>query len=404
MSTEKRAHSSKAVAVVFSRFGPYHLARLKGAREEIERAGGTLSSIAVASSDSVYAWDRVDAPIENRAHVLFTDRPYEQVSGAELAQRLREKLDELDPIAVALPGWAFLEARVGLAWCRKNRRAAILMSESAKGDHFRLWPREIAKQFLVRQFHSALVGGRGHAEYARQLGIPRACIFWGYDAVDNDYFVRGSDRVRENAAAERAAAKLPARYYLSSSRFVPKKNIAGLLRGYALHVARVPDCPDLVICGDGPLRESLVQLTRELKLDARVHFPGFVQYPELPRYYALAEAFILASTTEQWGLVVNEAAASALPLLVSSRCGSAAELVTEGENGFSFDPTTPQAIADAFAKLPADSAALARMGQRSRELVAEHSPRKFGEKLLEAARMGLARMGREDLGPPGGLL
>ncbi|MCO5043936.1 MAG: glycosyltransferase [Verrucomicrobia bacterium] len=404
MNTTPHTISSGTLAVVFSRFGPYHLARLKGARREIESAGGSLAAIAVASSDGVYAWDRVEGEANNPVHVIFGDRAYEEIPAADLADRLRALLDELDPIAVALPGWAFLEARVGLRWCQKKKRAAILMSESAKGDHFRLWPRELAKQFLVRQFHAALVGGRRHAEYARLLGIPRACIFWGYDAVDNDYFIRESDRVRSCAAAERAAGGLPKRYYLTSSRFVLKKNLAGLLRGYALHTARVPDSPDLVVCGDGPLRSSLIELARELKLESRVHFVGFIQYADLPRYYALAEAFILASTTEQWGLVVNEAAAAALPLLVSNRCGSAPELVNEGENGFTFCPMTPQAIAEAFEKLPVDSAVLQRYGQRSRELVAEHSPRIFGEKLLEAARMGLARLGREDLGPPGGLM
>jgi 1,2-diacylglycerol 3-alpha-glucosyltransferase len=52
----------------------------------------------------------------------------------------------------------------------------------------------------------------------------------------------------------------------------------------------------------------------------------------------LASAFIQASTTEQWGLVVNEAMASGLPVLVSERCGCAPDLVKNGVNGYTFDP------------------------------------------------------------------
>lgn len=402
MNDSSAVDTRPVVATLFSRFGPYHLARLKGSEEVIAQAGGRAVAISVAGTDRVYAWDPVEAiPIQN-SETLFSDMQYEEIDAPRLIERLNVVLDRLNPVVLALPGWSFAEAMAGLAWCRKNRRAAVLMSESAQGDHFRLWPREIAKQFLVRQFRAALVGGARHAAYARLLGIPRSCIFMGYDAVDNAYFDRGAERVRANAAMERAAANLPNRYILSSSRFVAKKNLDGLLRGYARYCARFPEAPDLVLCGDGPLRPRLETLIRDLKIEARVHLPGFVQYPDLPRYYALAEAFILASTTEQWGLVVNEAAASSLPLLISNRCGSAPELVREGENGYTFDPYAVDAIATALAKLPSDAATRARFGQRSLELVRMHSPEAFGKGLLEASRMALARMGREDLGPPGG--
>jgi 1,2-diacylglycerol 3-alpha-glucosyltransferase len=98
------------------------------------------------------------------------------------------------------------------------------------------------------------------------------------------------------------------------------------------------DARDLVVCGDGDLRPRLHALARELGLEQRVHWPGFVQYPDLPVYYALADAFILASTIEPWGLVVNEAMACGLPVLVSDRCGCAPDLVPEGQNGFTFKP------------------------------------------------------------------
>lgn len=402
MKTNPSARTGPVVAVMFSRFGPYHLARLKGAHEALTRIGAQLAGIAVAGSDSTYAWSPVSSPDEYRCTVLFPQAPYQEINADDLERRLHDHLDELDPVAVALPGWAFVEAKSGLQWCRARRRAAVLMSESSKGDHFRLWPREIAKQILVRRFHSALVGGTRHAEYAVSLGIPRACVFHGYDVVDNDYFSAGAARVRADSEAARAAALLPARYILSSSRFIPKKNIDGLLRGYARFAARRTDAPDLVLCGDGELRDTLRTLAASLGIEDRVHWPGFVQYPDLPTYYALADAFILASTTEQWGLVVNEAMASGLPVLVSNRCGCAPDLVREGENGYAFNPADSDAIAASLDRLPRDPAVLARMGARSQEIIAQFTPAVFGRNLIEAARIALARLGREDLDPPGG--
>lgn len=127
---------------------------------------------------------------------------------------------------------------------------------------------------MVRHFGAALVGGRKHRDYARSLGIPQAAIFTGYDAVDNEHFIRGSDQARARADEMRAAHRLPARYFLTSSRFIRIKNIDGLLRAYAQYVTRVTNPRDTVVCGDGECRESLHQLARELGLEQRVHWPG----------------------------------------------------------------------------------------------------------------------------------
>ena len=133
---------------------------------------------------------------------------------------------------------------------------------------------------------------------------------------------------------------LPERYFLASARFIEKKNLSGLLHAYAAYRRATPDDPwSLVVLGDGELRPELERLRGELGLDDVVSFPGYRSYQELPAYYGLASCFVHASTTEQWGLVVNEAMAAGLPVLVSNRCGCAANLVQEdgvqeGGNGF----------------------------------------------------------------------
>lgn len=402
MTSPLPSSPARTVVVAFSRLGPYHLARLRGAAEVLAREGLALAAIAIAGSDSVYAWDRVDDPTVCPTTTLFPEKSYEAIGEPELEQRLRACLDRINPLAVALPGWAFSESQSGLAWCLERHRPAILMSESSREDHPRLWPRELLKQKRVRQFSSALVGGLRHVAYARQLGIPRAAIFTGYDAVDNAYFAQGAAQVRREAAAARQARGLPDRYFLTSSRFIDKKNIDGLLRAYALYAARAPAGRDLVVCGDGPERERLHQLARALGIEQRIRWPGFVQYPELPAYYGLADAFVLASTTEPWGLVVNEAMACSLPVLVSDRCGCAPDLVRTGENGFTFDPRNVEAIADALARIPDESAALAQLGQASSQIIAGFGPPAFGAGLLEATRLAVARTGRDDLQSTGG--
>jgi glycosyltransferase involved in cell wall biosynthesis len=105
----------------------------------------------------------------------------------------------------------------------------------------------------------------------------------------------------------------------------------------------------------------------------------------------LAGAFVHASLVEQWGLVVNEALAAGLPVLVSSRCGCVPELVRD-RNGFVFEPLDIDGLARLMVRISGQD--LQAMGQASQQIVAEWSPDRFAEGMLSAARAAL------DVGAP----
>ena len=125
-----------------------------------------------------------------------------------------------------------------------------------------------------------------------------------------------------------------------------------------------------------------------LNLNEHVHLPGFKAYDELPVYYALANAFVHASTTEQWGLVVNEAIASGLPVIVSNRCGCAPELVNG--NGFTFDPTNEDELATRLLEMASLSDEERKhLGNNSYRIAANFAPELFGEGLERAAGVAM---------------
>ena len=97
----------------------------------------------------------------------------------------------------------------------------------------------------------------------------------------------------------------------------------------------------------------------------------------MPSYYAHAGAFVHASTTEQWGLVVNEAMASGLPVLVSNQVGSSPDLVKEGSNGWTFDPLDIDQLAFLMWKIASDAPLRTVMGAKSREIIANWSLERF---------------------------
>ena len=375
------------VAVIIARLGPYHVARMAAVGALL--GPQAVLALEVAAESREYAWERVSSE-GFRRRTIITDADYQDVSSRKLRTLTEAALEAEQPEVVALSGWGFAEARAALAWCRRRGRVALVMSESQERDADRRWQRELVKRALLREVDSALVGGERHADYLVRLGFSRERIALGYDAVDNAYFQRGADAARTDAAALRRRYALPEQYLLTSARFIPKKNLLRLLEAYAMYRRQIgTGVWDLVVLGDGPSRGRLEQRRAELGLEGSVHLPGFKQYPDLPAYYGLARGFILPSTSEQWGLVVNEAMASGLPVLVSHACGSA-ELVRDGELGYRFDPDSVADIARAMVELTRDGDRGVAMGAAAREAVERVSPAQFAKGLAQAISMGEA--------------
>ena len=183
----------------------------------------------------------------------------------------------------------------------------------------------------------------------------------------------------------------PSAYFLTSCRFVPEKNLLRLLAGYARYRQAVPDAWDLVLLGDGPLAGQIRSTLNQLGLEGSVHLPGFKQYEELPAYYALAGAFVLPSVSEPWGLVVNEAMAAGIPVLVSARCGCAQDLVHDGRNGWTFDPFDVEGLAALMARVSQlTPEQRLEMGCASQEIIARWKPETFAEGLWRAVEAAQA--------------
>jgi glycosyltransferase involved in cell wall biosynthesis len=352
--------------------------------------------------DSTYAWDLVPGSAGFDRRVLFSDLEGQAPPARDLRQRVQATLSEVQPAAVLIPGWSEPHALAALEWCVRCRVPAVVMSETTAWDEPRKAWKEWGKRLCVRLFSAGFVGGHPHQDYLATLGLPRERTALGYDAVDNQYFAARAEEIGKQKAESRNRYGLPEHYFLASARFVEKKNLIRLLEAYARYRtcgekpeprARSSESArpwDLVLLGDGPLRGELELRVADLALQTAIHLPGFKQYPDLPAYYALAGAFVHASTTEPWGLVVNEAMASGLPVLVSNRCGCARDLVEEARNGFTFDPLNVEEMANRMAQVAATNCDRKAMGCRSREIIALWGPEAFAKGLSQAVNTALA--------------
>jgi glycosyltransferase involved in cell wall biosynthesis len=283
-----------------------------------------------------------------------------------------------------IAGYGHLSMLSALCLSLWHRKSAILLSESKEDDEPRRWWKEVIKSWLVKKYSSALVGGDIHKRYLIKLGFPEDAIFTGYDIVDNSVF--HPDTIK------RLSNPLSKHFFLSINRFVEKKNLPLLISAYASYRQQLSENAwDLVLCGDGGLRPALENLINQNQLQNNVHLPGFLQQDELLPYFAHAKCFIHASTTEQWGLVVNEAMAAGLPVIVSNRCGCFEDLVMEGVNGFGFNPENQQELTNLMLKVSSDEVDLKSMGQASLKHIQRYSPDYFAQGLKSAIQYAISK-------------
>jgi glycosyltransferase involved in cell wall biosynthesis len=382
------------MAVCFTNFGPYHLARLRSLAQRLGREGGSLLAYEVASSERTYPWkpSRTIEPFE--WITLFPDHVLETLQARDCARAFTAALDRDRPDVLAVAGYARPESVAGAVWARRNGRPAILMSESQRIDRNRSWWREMIKRRRIRLFDAALVGGPRHRDYLTDLGMPESLISFGYNAVDNSYYQHQAELWRKSTSRPRSIPDKP--FFLSVCRFAPEKNLGRLVKAFISYRDRVSESEswDLVLCGDGPEFPGLCNFIGRTAYSKALHLPGFLQSHELTSWYAQASAFVLPSLSEPWGLVVNEAASAGLPVLVSNRAGCAETLVPapEGTTGAQFDPFDVEELTSKLAWMSSLSDhERYEMGQRAIQIVNHWGPERFADGLLDAVSAAMSQ-------------
>jgi len=243
--------------------------------------------------------------------------------------------------------------------------------------------KEWIKSVLVKACHSSLVGGSAHREYMAMLGMPKNRISLGHNVVSSEHFEKEALCKPEVLPADIDENS----YFLCCTRFGYKKNLPNFVRAYGQYL-RTTDGRKLrlILAGDGECRDEIKKAIHEEGLEGEVIMLGAVPYAELPWLYQNCAAFVHASTVEQWGLVVNEAMAAGVPILISERCGCAQDLVIDGQNGYQFSPFDIGDMAHVlvrFSRLSDDGCRA--MGLTSKQIISDWGPDRFAQGLYVAA-------------------
>jgi 1,2-diacylglycerol 3-alpha-glucosyltransferase len=298
---------------------------------------------------------------------------------------LRDALRAAAPTNIICGGYNYLASWEALRWARRNRVPFLLWSESNSQDKR---GGNAAVEFLKREFLKRCAGfvvpGKSASIYLQSLGLLSEQIITAPNAVDTEFFTHGAGLAREQESAIRESLGLPSRYILYVGRLVKEKGTFDLLDAYASLDADLRSSFSLIYVGDGPARAELEEKANRIA-PGSVIFPGFAQREQLVQYYAFAETMILPTHSDTWGLVVNEAMACGLPVIVTNVAGCVPDLVGDGGNGYVVPSRNSEKLSGALDRLLRDPEMRSRMGENSLERIEGYSPEACARGLAQAA-------------------
>jgi glycosyltransferase involved in cell wall biosynthesis len=357
---------------------PYMVAVLEALAERLD-----LVALVCASRGSRGADWAFPRPLRFRHRVLeapaFRRRSHD---GADLYPdpRIFVALRRERPAAVISGAFSFPSAFAAL-YRRVFGASLIIHSDGTAYSERNLTRTQRAARSLLLRGDTVCVGNsEPAAERFMQLGVPPDRVFRALHTTDIGPFHAVASRRRRDGHTAPLTV-------LHVGRLIPRKGIDRLLRAIAR--ARAEVALRLVLVGSGPEEAALRRLAEELGLGADVEFRGFVDQPGLPELYAEADVFAFPTLDDPFGIVLLEAAATALPVVASPYAGATLDLVEDGATGLILDPDDTAGWAGALAELARDPDLRWRLGTRGHQATLKRTPERAAEGYVEAVRHAL---------------
>ena len=234
------------------------------------------------------------------------------------------------------------------------------------------WLRRVAKwvshRRFIPRFDAYLVVGQRAREYLLAYGADPDRMVSCPHFVDNERFAHAAAEARVYRDAKRRGwgLELDTTVVLFCGKLISLKRVSDFVRAVGATGRRMAG----LVVGDGPQRAEIESLIS--RLQANVSVAGFLNQSQIPVAYAVADALVLPSESETWGLVVNEAMACGLPAVVSDQVGCAPDLVLPGQTGFVYPMGDVAALSRSLSEL-AEPGVAAKLGEAARRRVAEYS-------------------------------
>lgn len=273
------------------------------------------------------------------------------------------KIKGWNPDALMVYGWNFKSHLKALRYF-KGKIPIIFRGDSTllqKRNGIKSLLRKIFLKWVYSHVSYAMYVGTLNKSYYQKFGLKEKNLFFGPHAIDNKRF--GLNIEERRKWRKKLGISENDILLLYAGKIDENKNVAFLARKFT---SMKLEGVKLLIAGNGP---SEIQLKDEFNGVSNIIFIDFQNQSNMPALYSMADIFILPSLSETWGLAINEAMAAGKAVLVSKNCGAAVDLVTNGINGYTFDPAIDTALKENILLMTSDKEKLDEMGNASLNII-----------------------------------
>jgi len=346
------------ILLVWDRIGDYHLARYVNLSNLNPTKKIYLASL--SANDQLYLWNinTDNYPIILLSDCILPKKCYFKTIKNFIRNLRINKID-----FVCLAGYGRMEYIILIIISKILNKRVLIFAES--------WYQramvfdKLKHLFLILFCDYFLVSGlKSYNLFVNRFLITKTQVQIGYSAVDNNHFYNNLN------------IKSQSDILLCVARYSKEKELDFLIESFI--ESKLCTYYKLEIIGDGPLKNYLIN---KYRFDNIIFIP-WQDYDKLPIYYSMAKFFILASSFEPWGLVVNEAMSAGLPIIASDACGCVPDLVDES-NGFIFAAgNKSELIKTLNCMIDIPDNIFVKMGEHSQEKVNQFSLDNWSEKLM----------------------
>ncbi|MDI6889639.1 MAG: glycosyltransferase [Thermodesulfovibrionales bacterium] len=284
--------------------------------------------------------------------------------------------------AVLIHGYVALSNWLAIIGARLNNTSVILRGETILRHNQNKLLQFIKKAYLKLFFSrikAFLPIGTRSREFFLTYGVPESRMFPTPYSVDNEFFIEQREIWQDNINEIKEELGIPkdTPVILYASKITKRKHPMDILKAFE----KLKEKATLVFVGDGNSRPTLEKYVERRNI-GNVFFVGFKNQSELPKYYTIADVFVLPSSYEPWGLAINEAMCFGLPIITTEAVAASADLVCHGENGFIYPVGDIDKLTNSLSKLLQETELRIKMGKRSSEIIAKWSYKEDEEGIL----------------------
>ena len=290
-----------------------------------------------------------------------------------------KELKEKKYDALISHGYTALTYWLAFLGCWLTRTPLILKGESdlsRKSSAIKKIFKRIILKPLFRRASAFLYSYNLNKEFFRFYGAQEEKLFFCPSAVDNNFFRECYEDLKSKKAQIKKDlgiknTSLP--NVLFVGKFIPRKRAVDILEAAKLLSGKVDF--NILLVGDGREKEKLIDFVKKNDLD-NVYFAGFKNQTELPKFYSIADVFVLPSEYDPSPKALNEAMNFELPAIVSDGVKTAPDLVLNGNCGFVYPRGDVSKLAENIQKILTDNQLRLEFGKNALSVVSKWS---FGE-------------------------